>query len=52
MIKFSRFLILQRALNGVDPKDPKPLPSLTAMMTSFMIRGSQGPMQWMLDLRT
>jgi hypothetical protein len=58
MIKVSRFFVVQQALELEKEEDegsPDFVGCLTwvqQMMDDFMVRGSHGPMQWMLDLRT
>jgi superfamily II DNA helicase RecQ len=58
MIKISRFMVVQQALEfekDEDPFSPKFVGCLTWVkrtMDRFMVRGSHSPMQWMLDLRT
>lgn len=62
MIKLSRFMVVQAALiadaDAVGRNAHQGVPegrcveSVTEMMDRFMVRGTNGPMQWMLDLRT
>jgi hypothetical protein len=58
MVKISRFLVVQQGLEleaNEDPASDEFVGCLTwvqRMMDEFMVRGSHGPMQWMLDLRT
>jgi hypothetical protein len=48
LIKLARFMVVEHAMrSGGDC-----LQSLGVMVDRFMVRGSNGPMQWMLDLRT
>jgi superfamily II DNA helicase RecQ len=58
MVKVSRFLVIQQGLEFEAMEDPASnefvgcLTWVQRMMDQFMVRGSHGPMQWMLDLRT
>jgi hypothetical protein len=68
IIKIARFMIIQKALemsgeeedispydfdSGYESEEQRGcLTFVTEMVDRFMIRGSQSPMQWMLDLRT
>ena len=58
MVKVSRFLVVQQGLEleaGENPASNEFVGCLTwvqRMMDEFMVRGSHGPMQWILDLRT
>jgi hypothetical protein len=62
MIKLSRFMVVQAALiadaDAIGRNAHQEVPegrcveSVTEMMDKFMVRGTNGPMQWMLDLRT
>ena len=58
MVKVSRFLVVQQGLEleaGEEPASNEFVGCLTwvqRMMDEFMVRGSHGPMQWILDLRT
>jgi hypothetical protein len=58
MIKISRFMVVQQALEFEKDEDPDSrhfvscLTWVTRMMDRFMVRGSHSAMQWMLDLRT
>ena len=60
VIKLSQFMVVQAALIAdavsrnahQDVPEGTCLESVTNMMDKFMVRGTNGPMQWMLDLRT
>src|SRR6186713_1535079 len=58
MIKTSQFMVIQQALEW-DREDEESgrkeigcIAYVQRMMNKFMVRGTHGPMQWMLDLRT
>ncbi|QGA20956.1 hypothetical protein EYB26_008666 [Talaromyces marneffei] len=65
VIKLARFMVVRKAMELAENEDDaEPASSMqendwdrclqwvTQMMDRFMVRGSQSPMQWMLDLRT
>lgn len=68
IIKFSRFMVIQAAIDAAGPDSdsdsersssqdtpparPAAIHYLRDMMDRFMIRGSLGPMDWLLSLRT
>ena len=58
IIKMARFIIIQMAFQQVDedheqPEEEEPdlLVLVTRMVDKYMIRGSQGAMQWIFDSR-
>ena len=58
IIKMGRFMVIQMAYQQVDEdheyaaeEEPDLLRLVTKMVDRFMVRGSQGAMQWMLDRR-
>ncbi|KAL8740051.1 MAG: hypothetical protein Q9190_007204 [Brigantiaea leucoxantha] len=60
MIKMARFMVIQEAvrMNQVEiikkgkHKETGIIPIIKKLTSKMMVRGSRGPMQWMLDLRT
>ena len=58
IIKMARFIIIQMAFQRVDENyedadqaEPDLLAHVTKLVDKYIIRGSQGAMQWILDRR-